>query len=241
MHHRGFLLCTDKDKERDEDQHGVAEQTENPEHNSQHLADPGGNAGRVAIGHGHDQQGSQDAAAIHGEGGDQIKEDEADVDGSKFREQFASGRGDILDIFHASLTSEHQDQKPRNNDVDQGAGDRHDQFFGRSLRDSLKPGDAPNWQQCDVGGGNTKSSRRQDMTKLMKQNARENQCCKNNAFNSARQAASGEMHRGDPREENNKRRVNANIDTENASDFDGSKHGDVVLIGQVGWIAKADI
>src|ERR1700730_15338656 len=84
--HGCFLLRAHEDKEGNENEEGIVEESDNTEGNGQGLSDSGGDLCRAKILHLHIEYGAQNPAAIHGESGNEIEENEADVHRSEFRE-----------------------------------------------------------------------------------------------------------------------------------------------------------
>src|ERR1700730_12211654 len=83
--HGCFLLCAHEDEERDEKKKGIGEEPDNAKKNGETLADGASNLGPQQIIHAHGKERAHDAAAIHGEGRNEIEQNESNVNRSKLR------------------------------------------------------------------------------------------------------------------------------------------------------------
>ena len=107
----------------------------------------------------------------------------------------------LLDVFKTRGAAQKRKEHQSDHDVDQGTRNRHDELLPWFVRHSLQPGHAADWQQRDVGRGNTECTRRQRMAKLVQQHASEE--CENeqHARNSGGCTANLVVRKSDPCQE----------------------------------------
>ena len=100
--HVGLLLGANPHEEGNEQKAGVAEETYQPKQEGHALTDRGGDLRCLEVIHAHGQQGAQDATAIHGERGDQVKRHEQDIHGEQARQEAAGGHAEEAGRFEGA-------------------------------------------------------------------------------------------------------------------------------------------
>ena len=137
------------------------------------MAEIGGVLGGASIVHAGGQEGTDDAAAVHGEGGEHVEDDEGDID-----DQEAFGEGGVGDVDGGDVEAWASDGKPGpkaggDDDVDGGACEGDPQFLPGVVGHSFESGDAADGEEGDVFGEDAVPSGGEGMAKFMEDDAAE--------------------------------------------------------------------
>ena len=174
-HRRRFAARPQEDEEGDEHQQELAAGDRVKAHRErERLADRGGNARRPREAEAGRQHGAQHAAAVHGEGGDQIEEQEEDVDPVQLLEEAA---GQPVQAGHQRRGTagggEPGIQRHGDDQRDERPGERDQQLLPRLVRHALEPRHAPDGEQDDVGRAHAETARHRNVPELVEQHAAE--------------------------------------------------------------------
>ena len=160
----------------------------------------------------HGQQGAQHTATVHREGRQKIEHDKDHVDGEKFGQKVAAAFGHFLQITHAEKAAEHDVEPEGDDHVDRGTGQCDDEFLPRFVRHALESRDAANGEECDVRRVDAVSAGRQGMTEFVQDHADEKQDDERKPDNHGPVAALRVIDETEPRQQQEKRGVDAHVD-----------------------------
>lgn len=221
----GFLLSGEEDEECDEDEHGVAEEACEAEEDSKALTDSGGDGGGFGVGEIHRQKGTEDAASIHWERGDEIEKNQPDVDGSEFGQQSGAGVIELLPFFEASGLAENSDEEDRDEHIDEWASKSDDELLPRVVGHSLEAGHAADGEEGDVRSLDAERSGGKSVAEFVKEDAEEEGADEDEAVDRLGDATCEVITEANPCEEKEKSEVKLDLDAGDSGDYEGSGHG----------------
>jgi hypothetical protein len=146
----GLGRCSHPHEQRDEHQEGIAEQSDETEHQRQPLTDVGRDLGGPHVVHPHGQHGAQSPPAVHRKARDDIEDGQGDVHPQELRQEIAADPLDVAPRRRCHDTGEQRGQ----GHVDRRARQRDDQLLLRVSRHPLQSRHATDWQERHVAGAN---------------------------------------------------------------------------------------
>ena len=164
---------------------------------------------------------AEDATAIHREGGDEVENDERDVHAEQVREEV---RAHVLVDHRGDLACGKRVEQQGNADIHERAGDGDEELFGRLFGHALEPGDAADWEQCDVRRLNAVAACGEGVAKLVQEHAEENERDEDDRAEPGAGAGARVVAKADEREEHQEGDVDADVDAGDASEMKRPAH-----------------
>jgi hypothetical protein len=213
LDHRRFGSRADPDEQRDEDQEGVGEESDQSEHQGEATADLGRDPRRPDVVHAQGEQRTQDPAPVHRKGREQIEHGERDVDPREPADEAAVERWNRGKRRRRHRRRHQREEQHGQPDVDGRSREGDEQLLPRVIGHALEPGDATDRQQRDVAGTDPVASRRQRVPQLVKHDDDEQRDDEDEARRRVDPAMALEIVTdADPRQEDEKRPVHVHVD-----------------------------
>ena len=168
-----FLLRAEKDEDGNEQQHRIPDQSENTEKDRHDLSHARRDARGAGVFHLRGKQSSQHAAAVHGESGQKVENNENNIDGQKLGQNAPLLAVDGEQVGPLEETTEHNVETRGDDYVDGRTGQRDNEFLHRFFRDALETGHAADGEQRDVMRADAVGSGGQGVTEFVENDADE--------------------------------------------------------------------
>ena len=167
------------------------------------LPDAGGDVGGLGIGQSGGEEGPEDAATIHGEGGDHIEEDEKDIDPGEIGQD---GRGliEISDIIRGGEAAKEEDEHSGDDNIHKRAGDRDDELLSGLFGHALKASESSDGKEGDIGSTDAETARGEGMSEFVEEDAKEKAAKEDETGKGMGDAAFGEESESKDRKKKNK-------------------------------------
>ena len=163
----------------------------------------------------HGQKRAQHASAIHRKGRQEIESHEHDVDGEKLGQQIAPALRHGLQFSEIKEASDHDIERKGNDDIDRRTGQRDDQFLPRFVRHAFQPRHATDGEERDIRRVDPVSAGGKGVAELVEDDADKEQDNEGKAGKHRRRSTFRVVDKPEPGEEEEKGRVDADVDAGN--------------------------
>jgi hypothetical protein len=213
LHHARFRRRAHPHEKRDEHEKRIAEEPDEAEEQRHPLPDPGRDVRGPHVVHAHREHRAQHAAAVHGEGRDEVERGEAHVDPQQLHQEVAADPPHLGPGRERRGRRQDRVERCSQHDVDRGTGERDEQFLPRILGHPLEPRHAADGEQRDVARANAVVPRRERVAELVEHDDREQREDEDDARRGVGKAPPLEkVSHADPREQDEKGGVHVDVD-----------------------------
>jgi hypothetical protein len=174
--------------------------------------------------HAHGKERAEHTAAVHGEGGDKIEDDEEDIGDGKLVHHRYRRVLDAREILHVELRAEGKHENGGDHDIDGRSGDGNDELFAGLVGHALQARNASEGPQGHVSRVYAIMLGREDMAELVEHHAKKQE--RNEGYALPRRFRAALLVKGepDPGQEKQEGHVNTYRRSGNPSDGNGPRH-----------------
>ncbi len=178
------------------------------------------------------QQGAEDAAAVAGEGRQQVEQHQEDVGrhqqegelGGHDAQTVADVEYDGADVGEERVgENDHRQQQAGNDEIDRRPGDGYEHFLDRTFRHPFETGDAADRIKGDVARRNAEGPCGQGVAEFVQQHAAEHHADQGGHEQGVEPAVAGLAEQDEGRQQQ-KRRMEIKGDAERGPQSPGTKH-----------------
>ena len=206
----------------------TVKEPEKAERESKGLADMRGDPRRLVRVEPHGESGAQNAPAVHRKGRNHVEQREKQIRRGELLDEAERWVLDVLQRLAPEGAGDGQ-QYGGDHDIDEGTGDRDQQFLVGPLRHLVEIGDAADREQRHLRRMDAIAPRRQYVPELMQHDAGEDGDDEEDALLRRLEPAAHIGRDADPGEEDQKGHMDAHIGAEEASNGDRPAHDEAAF------------